>query len=270
MTMIVRVAQTFLGTAELGVDLKRSHAVVVDVLRATTNMVIALDHGAREILPAATLQEARRLHDSIDHGKLLAGERSGQRVPGFDIGNAPSEFSPRNVHGKTIVMATTNGTRALHHCADSLSVTIGALRNAQALARFQLKNLAARSDEAPDPLVIVCAGTDERYSQDDMIGAGSILDAMIALNGSIEIDDAGLTAIDLYRHHADDLAAALARTTHGKRLDAIGFGEDLQVAAEDSTSSMVPVMQNGKVVPLPPDPKKGKTEGKLGERRTGT
>ncbi len=247
--VIVRVAQTFLETDRLDVDLARSHAIVVDVLRATTSMIVALDHGAREIIPAGSIEEAIRFRSESDSCTLLAGERQGMKIEGFDLGNSPGEFSPLHVHGKTIVMATTNGTRALQHCADAYSVTIGALRNAQALAGYQLKRIS-KDGPPPDPVVIVCAGTDERYSQDDLIAAGSILDAMITLNGSIDVDDAGLTAIDLYRHHASDLEAALARTTHGKKLTALGFGDDIRVAAENSVSNALPVMKNGKIVAL--------------------
>lgn len=264
--VIVRVAQSFLETDRLDVDLARSHAIVVDVLRATTSMIVALDHGAREIIPAGSIEEARLLYRRCRGNALIAGERQGEKINGFDLGNSPKEFSPLNVHGKTIVMATTNGTRALHHCADAYSVTIGALRNAQALAGYQLKKVS-KEESPPDPMVIVCAGTDERYSQDDMIGAGSILDAMIALNGSIEVDDAGLTAIDLYRHHASDLEAALARTSHGKKLEKIGFGDDLRLAAELSISQTVPIMKNGRIVPMHRD--SGGPRGR-NERPTGT
>ena len=89
-------------------------AVVIDVLRATTSIVYAFAAGCREIRPCADLDEARRLADSLPAGKaLLAGERGGMPPKGFDLGNSPREFTPKNCKDRTVVLTTTNGTRAI-------------------------------------------------------------------------------------------------------------------------------------------------------------
>src|SRR5262245_40353555 len=93
-------------------------AVVIDVLRATTTMVHALAAGCSRILPCATVEEARCLADSLPAGKtLLAGERDGRPLPGFDLGNSPREFTPQRCRDQTLVMTTSNGTKALLHAA---------------------------------------------------------------------------------------------------------------------------------------------------------
>ncbi len=246
----IRVLPTYLAIETLDVVLKQSDVVVVDVLRASTSMIVALESGAESILPCRGVDQALDLWREGDRQTtVLAGEREAQKIDRFHLGNSPFEFSPRNVHGKTVIMTTRNGTRALHHCVDAHSVTIGALRNAHILAGFHARKVESEGEESR-PVVIVCAGTDGRLSQDDLLGAGAILNAMTALNGELEIDDAGLTALDLYRHHADDLAAALARTNHGKRLINLGREEDVRFSAQEGESDVIPILKDGALVHL--------------------
>jgi len=87
--------------------------VVLDLLRATTTITVALYHGAKAVLPAASTEEALRIAQNLERDDVvLAGERKSQRIPGFALGNSPLEFTPDAVRGKTVVMATTNGTPA--------------------------------------------------------------------------------------------------------------------------------------------------------------
>ena len=89
-------------------------AVVIDILRATTTAAVALFNGAREIIPTATLGDATSLKQKLDHSSvLLGGEREGQKVEGFDLGNSPFEYSSKVVENKSIILASTNGSAAL-------------------------------------------------------------------------------------------------------------------------------------------------------------
>src|SRR5829696_2231429 len=89
-------------------------AIVIDVLRATTTIIHALAAGCKEVRPCAEVEEAKALADGMRAGKvILAGERGGVKVDGFDRGKSPREFSPTNCKGCTLVLSTTNGTRAL-------------------------------------------------------------------------------------------------------------------------------------------------------------
>src|SRR5215468_1142852 len=89
-------------------------AVVIDVLRTTTTVIHALAAGCTAVRPCAEVEEARELADGMRAGRvLLAGERGGKPLPGFDLGNSPKEFTPKCCKGSTLVLTTTNGTRAL-------------------------------------------------------------------------------------------------------------------------------------------------------------
>src|SRR3989442_1358143 len=95
-------------------DVSGRGVVVIDALRATTSVVTALANGAKEVIPAATSEEAVRLASNLEKdGVLLAGERKSVKIEGFALGNSPREMTPEVVAGKTIVLATTNGTPAL-------------------------------------------------------------------------------------------------------------------------------------------------------------
>src|SRR5207244_7804509 len=128
-------------------------AVVIDVLRATTTIVHALAAGCKDVRPCADLDEARRLADGMRAGRvILAGERGCEKVPGFDRGNSPREFIPANCKGCTLVLSTTNGTKALLRAAEADRVLVAGFVNFSAVCE-QLR-FDAR------PLHIVCSGSD--------------------------------------------------------------------------------------------------------------
>jgi len=119
-------------------DLSQTVCVVFDILRATTSMVTALANGAEAIIPVAEISEALAIRQQRPD-VLLAGEREGVRIPTeltggvqFDLGNSPREYTAAKVQGKTIVMTTTNGTRALRACAGAKTVLVGSFLNLRA------------------------------------------------------------------------------------------------------------------------------------------
>jgi len=122
-------------------DLSRTVCVVFDVLRATTSMTTALANGAAQVLPVREISQALGLK-ARHPDALLAGERHGARIRAdqtggvdFDLGNSPREFTPERVRGRTIIMSTTNGTRALQACAGAKRVFAGSLVGFGAFAK---------------------------------------------------------------------------------------------------------------------------------------
>jgi 2-phosphosulfolactate phosphatase len=102
-------------TAELEhFNVQERAPVVVDVLRAASSIATAIHNGARALLPAESIEGALRIANSIGRRDVvLCGERDGEPIEGFDLGNSPSEFTRQAVGERTLVMTTTNGTRAL-------------------------------------------------------------------------------------------------------------------------------------------------------------
>src|SRR3989442_15805034 len=116
-------------------DLTGRGVVVVDALRASTTVITALANGAKAVIPAATAEDAVRLASNLEKdGVVLAGERKSLKIDGFALGNSPREMTAAAVGGKTIVLATTNGTPALVAAQGGDPVLVGAPANFRALA----------------------------------------------------------------------------------------------------------------------------------------
>jgi 2-phosphosulfolactate phosphatase len=196
-------------------------AVVVDVLRATSTIAQALASGYRRVLCCAEIEEARDLRDQLGEG-VLAGERLAQAIPGFDLGNSPAEFvEPR---GETVVLTTTNGTRAIVAAASSAeTVLVGSLLNLAAVAE------TARG--AGSAVEVLCAGVDGRFTLDDAYCAGRIA----ALLGG-ERSDAAEAAVRLAGSFAT--AEEALRAAENPRQEALG--EDLAWCARESVLAVAP------------------------------
>jgi 2-phosphosulfolactate phosphatase len=194
--------------------------VVFDVLRATSSMVTALSHGALGIQPVGSVSDAVRLKQ-LQPECLLAGERNGVRIRSdatggidFDLGNSPREFTPSVVEGKSIVMTTTNGTRALQACRGASTRLICSFLNLRATAEYVL-NLDGKS------LLLICSGTGERVAYEDVLCAGALVDLISTGRGRMAFTDSALMAHRLYQLEEPDLEDALARSINGQRLTAL-------------------------------------------------
>lgn len=219
-------------------------AVVIDVLRATSTIVAALAAGAHGVIPVLTPEEAWALARTMPGQRaLLGGERKAVRIPGFDLGNSPREYTPEAVAGKTIILTTTNGTRAVHAASAAARVFMGAITNAGAVARAIIR-------EGRDP-VIICAGTRGSFSLEDALAAGLILAALpgAAAEAGYDLDadhdDQSLAALAIARDYRGRLEEALRRTHHGQDLISLGFAPDLDYCARLDATPIVPVWSDG-------------------------
>jgi len=223
-------------------------AVVIDVLRASTTIVRAVASGANAVVPTAEIDEARRIAASLGPAGMTGmtgGERGGVRIEGFDLGNSPLEYTPDRVAGKTVVITTTNGTAALAACHDAAAVLIGAVVNRGAVG----KAARAEAGRLGAAVHLVCAGTDGHVTDEDLLGAGAILDAA-ALPGDV-LDEAAARALARYRGVVRNLsgadreraiAEAFAASHGGRNLLALGMEADLPAAAAIDSLDVVPLL----------------------------
>src|SRR5262245_9964536 len=168
-------------------------AVVIDVLRASTTIVHALAAGCRAVRPCLEVEEARQLAGGMRVGRvLLGGERGGAPLPGFDMGNSPREYTAPVCRGTTLVLTTTNGTRALLRAAEAARVLVAAFVNYSAVCE-QLRQEAR-------PLHIVCAGTAGSVSLEDTLLAGALVDFLCQV-GEARLNDAARLAWDCFENH---------------------------------------------------------------------
>ncbi len=210
-------------------------AVVIDVLRATTTIVHALAAGAVCVRPCAEIEEARELAGGLRAGRvLLAGERGGEPLPGFDLGNSPGEYTGKVCKGNTVVLTTTNGTRALLRAAEAERVLVAAFVNYSAVCE-QLRHDAR-------PLHIVCAGTEGAVSLEDTLLAGALVDALCQA-AEVRLDDAARLAWDCFENHGRCLVGALEVGQGGATLRRLGYDEDIKAAAQVDRFALVPELR---------------------------
>ena len=201
---------------------------VVDILRATTTMCAALHHGARAIIPVATSEDAVRLAQTLGPGDVrLAGERDCEPIPGFALGNSPREMGERAVRGQTIIMTTTNGTRALLACQGAVAV------HPAAAANITAAGAAARAAlERDDPVLILCAARQLAFSLDDAYCAGRL--AYAALGERFlrrGLNDTAVAALDLVRRYRGRWERPLLASAAGRELTRRGYKADVLDAA---------------------------------------
>ncbi len=216
---------------------RASSVVVVDILRATTTILAALAAGAKRIIPLSTVEEARKVATTLSQrgeSLLLAGERGGKPLEGFDLGNSPQDFLPERVKGKTIVFTTTNGTLALKRSSAAQELIAGAFGNANAV----WNRLRQRGGDA----IVGCAGQEGTRACEDLLFAGWV--ASQARKNGFTLDEQALRALELWedadRDHGADLERRLCGVPHGHTLTQLGFASDIRFAAQWDTSQGIP------------------------------
>lgn len=209
--------------------------VVLDVLRATTTIVHALAAGCDAVRVCATVEEARTVADHLPAGKvILAGEREGIPLPGFDLGNSPRDYSSRRCQGTTLVLTTTNGTRALLHAAQAERVLVGGFVNYSAVCE-QL-----RAEKRP--IHVLCAGEHDGVALEDTLLAGALVDYLVGLPGAVP-DDGARLAWDCFEHHGRHLEDALRLGAGGARLASLGYDDDIRVCARVDVFHLAPALR---------------------------
>lgn len=210
--------------------------VVIDVLRATTTMTVALDQGATKVIPVESIEECLSYKDKPDH--LLAGERGGQKVEGFSYGNSPFEYMDGVVKGKTLVLTTTNGTRAIKMSSDAKEILIGGFLNFSALTRWLL-------NESTDT-VLLCSGWRDKFNLEDTIFAGAIINN---LKDYFLVDsDSAFAAEKLYLNSRRNMLHYMKQSSHYKRLAKFGVVNDIKYCLRPDLTNVVPILKDGALV----------------------
>jgi 2-phosphosulfolactate phosphatase len=217
----------------------RSHAIaVVDVLRATSSLVAMFENGLLRALVADTLRDARDL--ALRNFSLLCGEAKALPMAGFDYGNSPAEFAGLSFKGKSAVLWTTNGTKAIGAASTSPAVAVAALTNRRAAAARLIEEGSQRGID----IAVVCAGLERgsAFSLEDSVTAGAIVEAVHDADGGIALSDSAWATMHLWKWYRGDAMRAFRHSVHGRALAAMGFDRDLAYAARVDTSEIVPML----------------------------
>ena len=227
-------------------DLIEGVVVVIDVLRASTTIIHALQAGANEVIPCLEIDDAWAVAEQYPRDEVvLGGERNGLPIERFDLGNSPIDYTPFRVGGKTVVFTTTNGTRAIQRAHLAERVLIGAFANASAIVRELLEQTNVH---------LLCAGTDGQMSDDDILMAGMLVERITRQSGLLyELNVQALTAKETWLHRfalpralgaeplePELLAKELRKSAGGKNLVAIGLDGDIFTASQIDQFDCVP------------------------------
>lgn len=213
--------------------------VVIDVLRATSAICAAFDNGIKSITPVATVEEARAYKEK---GWLVGAERKGQIVDGFDFGNSPYSYMNEELRGKDVVLSTTNGTKALDVAKDADIVVVGSLLNVDALCEWlktQNKNV-----------LCLCSGWQDKFNLEDTICAGYIMSELLATGDFQSDEDSSIAAKYLWLSAKDNYFGYLKSSSHRRRLRNLNLNEDIKYCLTPNQTSVIPILKDGKLVPL--------------------
>ncbi len=216
-------------------DLTDRCIVVIDILRATSCMVAGLGSGVESITPVATVEECEALGTQ---GYVMAGERGGQKLPQFDIGNSPFDYMKREFRGKRIAATTTNGTRCIELSKGGSEIVIGAFLNLSAVVNH-LKDQSRN-------VLLFCAGWKGRFNLEDSLFAGAVC---YSLRNDFELEsDAAIGALAMYNSMKVDITAAISNSDHAKRLGRFGIQKDIQYCSRIDEFETIPTLVSDRLV----------------------
>lgn len=208
--------------------------LVVDVLRASTTIVAALRSGCAGVVPVADPDEARRRAAAAPPGQaLLAGERKGEPIAGFDLGNSPLDVTPERVRGKTLILTTSNGTRALLAARPAARMAVAALVNLTAVTAWAL--------EAGADVTVLCAGERGEVSLEDRVCAGLLVEGVLREAPGAAVSGPAAEAAALGRSYGKDVGRLAQDSSWARHLVRRGRGADVAACLALDTATLVPI-----------------------------
>jgi 2-phosphosulfolactate phosphatase len=151
-------------------------AVVIDVLRAFTFEPWAFAQGITHVLAVDDVDRALAITAGLGPVALSAGERDGQPLPGFDLGNSPTSLEGRDLTGRTLVHRTSAGTQGLARTAGSGLVLAASFVNAGATTAALRAHLAAHPT---DEVAFVVTGASLGRDGDEDLACAELIAARL-------------------------------------------------------------------------------------------
>jgi 2-phosphosulfolactate phosphatase len=209
-----------------------SIVVVIDILRASSAITTAFFNGVAKMIPVSTVEEAQEYKQK---GFLVAAERNGEIVSGFDLGNSPFGYMNTKVKGKTIAITTTNGTLAINVAKEAHRVVIGSFLNLDTVVKYLKK-------EKKDVLFL-CAGWKNKFNLEDTLYAGAVAEQLIYKYNFNSGCDSTIAAMELYKLAKHDLYGFLANSSHRNRLEKLDLERDIKYCLTPNQCPVLPMLE---------------------------
>ena len=215
-------------------NLAEKNVIIIDVFRATSAMCVFLNNGGKEVIPVSSVDEAelykQSSHSSINNC-LVAAERDGAIVPGFDLGNSPLLYHDKKFNNTSLVITTTNGTFAIEKFKKNTGqMLLASFLNATAIINHIL---ASTGD-----LLIVCSGWRGRFCIEDLLLAGLLSHKLLSSNSFYSDSDSVLLGKNIYDLAKLDMSHFLSHSAYNKRMD---LDDDMAYCLQTDTMDIVPV-----------------------------
>lgn len=210
--------------------------VVIDLFRATTAFCTAFHFGIKEIIPFAEVEDAKVMREK---GFLIAGERNGKKLEGFDFGNSPFNFMNENLRGQSLAFTTTNGTRCINIVKEKGEVCIASFNNISTITDYLKKD---KKDVA-----LVCSGWKGMPNIEDSICAGAIANELIN-SGFQAVEDSVNICVDLYNNSLNRELEYIAEksTRVASRMHVLG--NDFHKCMEKDIYKVLPKLTGDKII----------------------
>ena len=214
--------------------------VVIDVLRATSAMVAAFENGVDRIIPVATTEEARQYIGREDY--IAAAERDGEIVEGFEYGNSPLAYIGKDLKGKTIVMTTTNGTKAINLAKDAKVLVIGSFLNLTALSDWLVQQ--------DENILLLCSGWKDKFNLEDSVFAGAVMERLLESGKFGVEEDSSIAAKYMYMAARENFMGIIKAAPRRRRIEQLKMHADVKYCLTPDQSKVIPVLRNGELVLL--------------------
>ena len=224
-TLEVCLAPDLLGSYELS----GKTVVVIDIFRASSAICTAIAHGVAEIIPIDSLEEAHRLKDE---GFIVAAERKGEVVNGFDFGNSPFSFMQEKIKGKSVALTTTNCTHAIHRAKGAKQLVIASFLNISAIAEFLIG--------IENNVILLCAGWNNNFNLEDSVFAGALC-YRIKDHFTIHCDSAN-AVMGMFTAAKNDIPTYLKQSSHTHRLQHLHLQKDIDYCLQTDVTNVIPVL----------------------------
>jgi 2-phosphosulfolactate phosphatase len=212
--------------------------VVIDVLRATSAMVAAFENGVDRIIPVSTIEEARQYIGR--EGYIAAAERNGEVVDGFAYGNSPLAYVGQDLRGQTIVMTTTNGTKAINLAKDARKLVIGSFLNLTALSDWLVKQ--------DDNILLLCSGWKDKFNLEDSVFAGAVMERLLDSGRFGVEEDSSIAAKYMYMAARDNFMSILKAAPRRRRIQQLQLLPDVKYCLTPDQSTAIPILVDGELV----------------------
>ena len=207
--------------------------VVIDVLRATSAICTAFHYGVDKIIPVSTLDQAIEYKDKGFH---VAAERKGKIVSGFEFGNSPLAYTNDKLKDQTLVLTTTNGTKAINMAKDIEHLLIGSFLNLDAISNYLI--------ELNKSVLILGSGWENKFCLEDSICAGAISEQLLKTNKFESNNDSTIAAKYLFLSAKSNYFGYLKASSHRKRLKKLNLNEDIKYCLTPNQTDVIPVRED--------------------------